>query len=92
MFKDKNFEKTVQYKVGKFNGEELTEEDLSNVMEITINNINIRGEKLDVDISELSMLNKLKHLSLKAFNLTDEEIDMLNSMRYFNFTTYAMWV
>ena len=45
MLKDKNLQKFIQYKVGKF-GEELCDEDLKKIYELTVNNIDFLRKEI----------------------------------------------
>ena len=81
MFNDKEVDTKVKYKLGIFDGSEPNEYDLDNVKDIFISNYNARGEKINTNISELVRLKKLKMLDLKGFELTQEVLDVINSLQ-----------
>ena len=48
--------------------------------EITISNLNARGEKQGIDIAKLVESKKVESLDLKGFELTEETIQILNNI------------
>ena len=79
MFKDKEVDTKVKYKLGIFDGTEPLEEDLNKITDIFISNVNAKGEKIGTDISEISRLKKLKSLDLKGFEIDEKIVEIINS-------------
>ena len=75
-----DLKKAICYKIGKFNSQELSEEDLAEVWEIDLSGIKLNGEKTDINLKEIASLRNLKRIMLKNFSLNDEAIKGLNSL------------
>lgn len=80
MFKDKEVETKVKYKLDIFDDTELSEDDLNKVTEILISNKNLRGEVINTDLSELVKLRKLQSLDLKGFELSEEVLRVIHGL------------
>lgn len=81
MFKDKEVDTKVKCKLGFFDGREPKESDLENVTDIFLTNLNVKGEKIGTDISEIIRIKKLKSLNLKGFELTDDIVSIIDSFQ-----------
>ena len=82
MFKDREVDTKVKYKLGIFNdGREPDEIELENINDIFLTNLNSKGEKIGTDISEISKLKKLKNLDLKGFELSDDIASIISSFK-----------
>ena len=79
--KDKNLEKAVCFKVGKFGNQGLSEEDFEKVEEINISNRKFSGETKDVSLEELKLFPNIKRISLQYFEIDDIIAEILNSLR-----------
>lgn len=79
--KDKDLEKAVCFKIGKYGNEELEEKDLENVSEVNISNRKFSGEEKNVSLGELRLFPNLKSLSLQYFKIDDSIIEVLNSLK-----------
>lgn len=51
------------------------------IEDINLSNKNLLGNTLNIDLKEISELDGLKTLSLKFFNITDDIIDSINSLK-----------
>lgn len=80
MLDDKELKKLIGYKVGKFSGEELTEEDLLSVKDIGISGKRLDGEEIAINIEELKKLSNLEILSINQMELNNETIDFLGTL------------
>ena len=67
--KDKNLEKAVCFKVGKFGNQGLSEEDFEKVEEINISNRKFSGETKDVSLEELKLFPNIKRINIKYFEI-----------------------
>ena len=79
MFSDKEVDKKIKYKLGIFDDREPSKEDLNRITDIFISNVNARGEVMNVDLSDLVKLRKLKSLDLKGFDINAEILGIINS-------------
>ena len=73
--KDKNLEKII-----KMNLLYNNKTNINDVSELCIQNKNFLGNYLNINLSEIKFLKKLKSLSLKFFEIDNKIIDILNSM------------
>ena len=81
MFNNKELDTKVKFKLGIFDGREPSENELENVKDIFLSNLNVRGEKINTDLSELVKLKNLKSLDLKGFYLIPEVLDVIGNMK-----------
>lgn len=82
MFKYKEVDRKVKYKLGIFDDRrEPEEEELENITDIFLSNVNSKGEKLETDISEISKLKRLKNLDLKGFELSSDIASIISSCK-----------
>ena len=80
MFNDKEVDKKVKYKLGIFDDIEPTNEDLYKIRDIMINNLNVKDEVINTDISELVYLKKLQSLDLRGFEFNEKILEVLKSL------------
>lgn len=59
---------------------EITEDDLKNITRISLSKENIFGKITDYQISDLKYLNGLKECSLSGFEITDQDISIINDL------------
>lgn len=78
--KDKNLEKAICFKVGKFGNESLSEEDFEKVEEINISNRKFSGEEKGVSLEEIKLFPNLKRVSLQYFEIDESIAEILNSL------------
>lgn len=78
--KDKDLEKVVSYKIGKYGDEELTEADFEKVEEINISNRTLYGEEKRINLEELSLFPNIKILFLQYFIIDDLIVEKINSL------------
>ena len=76
---DKELEKVIKIKLGKFNNEEITAEDVQKLVEININNKDFSGREKDIRLQELKRFPKLRSIELSNFIIDDDIIELLNS-------------
>lgn len=92
MFNNKKLEQAIKYKIFREIEQDLTINDLEDIEEISLQNIDLKGNIIGIDLSELNKLSNLKMLSLKDFDLTDNDIKSLNNLRNFNITINIMQI
>ena len=80
-FKDEKIEEIVKLKVGKNIEEQLVQEDIRNIVRISLCNENFNGDKVGVDLSEIDKMSMLEELSLKGFYITNEIKEKLKKMK-----------
>ena len=84
---DKNLLRIVKAKMCVNNLKTIDE-----VEDISIQNINLMQNKLDIDLTEITKLKNLKSMSLKFFKITDEVIDAINQLEYIEKIDFSMCV
>lgn len=72
---NENLSKNIAYQIGKYNQRDFSIEELESIREIGINKKDMRGEAIDIDIKEISVLKNLQILCLTNFVINDEEIE-----------------
>lgn len=77
---DKELEKVICFKVGKFFGEELEKEDFEELEELNINNRNFSGKYKNISLQELTLFPNIKRLSLQYFEIDDSLVEVLNKL------------
>lgn len=80
MVDDKELRRLIEYKVGKFSGEMLTEEDLQSVKDLGISGKRLDGEEISLDLGELKKLSNLEILSISQMDLDNKLIEFLNEL------------
>lgn len=80
MVDNKELRKLIGFKVGKFNGEPLTEEDLLAVKDLGIVGKSLDGQELSIDLEELKKLSNLEILSVSQTQINNTAISHLNSL------------
>ena len=69
--------------------------DINNIEEvedISIQDINLMQNKLNIDLTEIVKLKKLKNLSLKFFEITDEVIETINQLEHIKRLEFSMCI
>lgn len=84
MFLSKDLTKDVEKLIEK-NISEITESDLSKISRLTLNKKNFFKEEKDYILKDLMKFKNLKVISLSGFKLTEEDIEILNSLKNLNF-------
>ncbi|MBQ8300237.1 MAG: hypothetical protein IJX99_10410 [Clostridia bacterium] len=67
---------------------EISDEDLESVEKISINKENIFGGINDYQISDLKFLKGLKQCSISGFEITDQDIDIINELPELEFLEF----
>lgn len=78
--KDKNFQKAICLKIGKFGNQNLSEDDFENVEEVNISNRKFSGETKDISLEEMRLFPNIKRVSLQYFEIDDAIVEILNSL------------
>ena len=71
---DKNLSRIIKIKMCTNNLNSLEE-----IEDISIQDINLMQNKLNIDLTEIIKLKNLKNISLKFFEITDEIIEAINN-------------
>ena len=69
--------------------------DINNIEEvedISIQDINLMQNKLNIDLTEIVKLKKLKNLSLKFFEITDQVIETINQLEHIKRLEFSMCI
>ena len=80
MVENRELRKLIEYKVGKFSGEALTEEDLLAVKDLGISGKRLDGEDAFLDVEELKKLSNLEVLSINQMDLDNKLVEFLNAL------------
>lgn len=84
---DKNLERILKIK--------MCVDDIQNIEEIeeiSIQNVNLMENKLNIDLTEISKLKGLKKLYLKFFEITDEIIETINNLEFIEQLEFSMCI
>ena len=84
---DKNLLRTIKLKMCTSNVNSFEE-----IEDISIQNINLMENKLNIDLTEISKLKNLKSLSLKFFEITDEVIETINQLKILETIDFSMCI
>ena len=74
---NKFLEKDVKLKLGYFEDEKISQEDLKNITELGLNNFTFSNKEKGIDLNELRLFPNLEMLTLQHFTINDEVIKML---------------
>ncbi len=66
--------------------------DIEEVEDISIQNINLMQNRLNIDLTEIVKLKKLRNLSLKFFEITDEFIEAINQLAHIKRIEFSMCI
>ncbi len=64
--------------------DEIVEEDLEKVEDLTLNKYELDGTETDIDLDELVMIKNLKTLTLIKFTIKEENITKINNIKLLN--------
>ncbi len=84
---DKNLLRTIRLKMCTSNVNSIEE-----IEDISIQNVNLMENKLNIDLMEISKLKNLKSLSLKFFEITDEVIETINKLKILETIDFSMCI
>ena len=87
MIKTNEIDKYIHNILLKRNNEELTNEDLDKVKKIVLSGQNFDGEKIICDFNDFIYLKNLESCTLEFFDITDEIISILESLKNLNTLT-----
>ncbi len=66
--------------------------NIDEIEDIDIQNINLMGKELNINLTEIIKLKNLKSLSLKFFDITDEVIDTINQLEFIDKIEFSMCI
>lgn len=66
--------------------------DIEEVEDISIQDINLMQNRLNIDLTEIVKLKKLRNLSLKFFEITDEFIEAINQLEHIKRLEFSMCI
>ena len=66
--------------------------DIEDIEDISIQDINLMQNKLNIDLKEIVKLKKLKSVSLKFFEITDEIVQAINQLQYLETIEFSMCI
>ncbi len=78
---NKFLEKDIKLKLGRFEDEELTKEDMEKITELGLNNFTFSNKNKEIDLSELKLFPNLQLLTLQYFKIDDKVIEMLSEFQ-----------
>ncbi|MCI8617319.1 MAG: hypothetical protein HFJ60_03615 [Clostridia bacterium] len=82
---DKNLSRIIKIKMCTNNLNSLEE-----IEDISIQDINLMQNKLNIDLTEIIKLKNLKNISLKFFEITDEIIEAINKLKHIETIEFYM--
>ncbi len=78
---DNELAKSIGYQIKKDNMNQFSKEELESVNEISLRNMNFRGEILNINLEQLKDLPYLENLYLQAFTIDDDVIEIINELK-----------
>lgn len=66
--------------------------DIEEIEDISIQDVNLMENKLNIDLTEITKLKNLKTISLKFFEITDDVIDAINQLKNVESIEFSMCV
>lgn len=66
--------------------------NIEDIEDISIQNINLMQHKLNIDLTEIVKLKKLKNISLKFFEITDSVIETINQLEFIETIEFSMCI
>lgn len=84
---DKNLSRIIKIK--------MCTSDINNIEDIediSIQDINLMQNKLNIDLKEIVKLKNLKSVSLKFFEITDEVVQAINQLQYLETIEFSMCI
>jgi len=78
---DSELAKNIGYQIKKYNINQFSKEELESVNEISLRNMNFRGETLNIDLEQLKDLPYLENLYLQGFTIDDDVIEIINELK-----------
>ena len=66
--------------------------DIEDIEDISIQDINLMQNKLNIDLTEIEKLKNLKRISLKFFEITNEIIKAINKLEYLETIEFSMCI
>lgn len=77
--KNRILKEKIYYQLKKENTDELTIDNIKEITSISLNGIDIDGDKIVYDVQELKILENLNTITLTNILINDEVIDVINS-------------
>lgn len=84
---DKNLSRIIKLKMCTSECDNIEEME-----DISIQDVNLMQNRLNIDLREIVKLKNLKNLSLKFFEITDEIIEAINQLEYLDTIEFAMCI
>ena len=66
--------------------------NIEDIEDISIQNINLMQHKLNIDLTEIVKLKKLKNISLKFFEIIDSVIETINQLEFIETIEFSMCI
>ena len=66
--------------------------NIEDIEDISIQNINLMQHKLNIDLTEIVKLKKLKNISLKFFEITDSVIETISQLEFIETIEFSMCI
>lgn len=64
--------------------------DIEEIENISIQDVNLMQNRLNIDLTEIKKLKNLKSVSIKFFEITDEIIEAINELKYLERINFSM--
>ena len=88
--KSEDFKDLICIELDKDLIEDVSDEDLNQIEDFTLNRYNISGELSDINLQDIQSLKNLKSLTVNSFDINNDIISIINNMPYFvNYRNYA---
>lgn len=82
--KNEVLKEKIYYQLKKEKTDKITIDDIKNINNISLNAINIKGDKIEYDFQEVQMLKYLNTITLSNFLINDKLIEVINSLENLN--------
>lgn len=78
--KNEELKRQIALRVGKLSFDDVTEEDLDCITELTLSMKSMSGEKNEIDLSTLELFSALRKVRVIGFGIDQNEIDIVSKL------------
>ena len=87
--KSEDFKDLICIELDKDLIEDVSDEDLNQIEDFTLNRYNISGELSDINLQDIQSLKNLKSLTVNSFDINNDIISIINNMPYLELVQFS---